>query len=113
LENLDEMYNFLDRYQVPKLHQDQVNHLNSPINPKEIEAVIKSLLYYSGFFSVTELMGSLNIVKYFIDDLESAVQLPTMVNSSCEWESKDLAVAQSQMASSRRKERERDFFLPM
>jgi Ni,Fe-hydrogenase III large subunit len=31
LENLDEMDNFLDRYQVPKLNQDQVNGLNSPI----------------------------------------------------------------------------------
>jgi hypothetical protein len=31
LENLDEMDNFLERYQVPKLNQDQINHLNSPI----------------------------------------------------------------------------------
>jgi hypothetical protein len=43
LENLDEMDNFLDRYQVPKLSQDQVNDLNRPISPKEIEAVINSL----------------------------------------------------------------------
>ena len=43
LENLDEMEKFLDSYQVPKLNQDQVNNLNSPISPKEIEAVIKSL----------------------------------------------------------------------
>jgi hypothetical protein len=43
LENLDETDNFLDRYQVPKLNQDQINHLNSPVIPKEKEAVIKSL----------------------------------------------------------------------
>jgi hypothetical protein len=43
LENLDEMDSFPDRYQVSKLNQDQINHLNSPIIPKEIEAVIKSL----------------------------------------------------------------------
>jgi hypothetical protein len=43
LENLDDMDNFLDRYQVPKLNQDQINNLNSPISPKEIEAVINSL----------------------------------------------------------------------
>jgi hypothetical protein len=42
LENLDEMDKFLDRYQVQKLNQDQVNDLNSPISPKEIEAVISS-----------------------------------------------------------------------
>jgi hypothetical protein len=43
LENLDEMDKFLDRYQVTKLNQNQVNDLNSPISPKEIEAVINSL----------------------------------------------------------------------
>ena len=37
------MDNFLDRYQVPKLNQDEINDLNSPISPKEIEAVINSL----------------------------------------------------------------------
>jgi hypothetical protein len=37
------MDNFLESYQVPKLNQDQINDLNSPISPKEIEAVINSL----------------------------------------------------------------------
>jgi len=36
------MENFLNRYKVPKLNQEQINHLNNPITPKEIEAVIKS-----------------------------------------------------------------------
>jgi hypothetical protein len=44
LEILNEMDNFLDRYQIPKLNQDQINHLNSLTTPKEIEAVIKSPL---------------------------------------------------------------------
>ena len=35
--------NFLDRYQIPKLNQGQINHLNSSITSKGIEAVIKSL----------------------------------------------------------------------
>jgi hypothetical protein len=43
LENLDEMDKLLERYQVQMLNQDQVNDLNSPISPKEIEAVINSL----------------------------------------------------------------------
>jgi hypothetical protein len=34
---------FLDRYPIPKLNQDQINHQNSPITPKEIEVVIKIL----------------------------------------------------------------------
>jgi hypothetical protein len=37
------MDKFLDRYQVPKLNQDQVNDLNSPISPKEIKKVINSV----------------------------------------------------------------------
>jgi hypothetical protein len=40
---MDEMDNFLDRYQVPKLNQDQVNDLNSPTYPKKIETVINNL----------------------------------------------------------------------
>jgi hypothetical protein len=43
LENLGGMDTFIDSYQVPKLNQDQVNDLNSPISRKEIEAVINSL----------------------------------------------------------------------
>jgi hypothetical protein len=37
------MEKFLDRYQATKLNQDHVNDLNSPISPKEREAVINSL----------------------------------------------------------------------
>ena len=37
------MDNFQDRYQVPKLNQDQINDLNGPITPNETEAVINSL----------------------------------------------------------------------
>ena len=59
-----------------------------------------------------EFMGNLYIVKVFVD-LQSAVQLTKMVSSSCEWKSKDLAVAQSHKASRRRRERMQIFLLPM
>ena len=36
------MDDFQDRYGMPKLNQDQISHLNSPITLKEIEVVIKS-----------------------------------------------------------------------
>jgi hypothetical protein len=32
------MDRFLDRYQVPKLNQDQINDLNRPISAKEISS---------------------------------------------------------------------------
>ena len=37
------MDNYLDIYQAPKLNQDHIDHLNCPITPKDVEAIIKSL----------------------------------------------------------------------
>jgi hypothetical protein len=37
------MDDFLDRYHIPKLNQEQVNYLNRPMSHKEIEEVIKNL----------------------------------------------------------------------
>jgi hypothetical protein len=36
------MDDFLGRYHVPKLSQEQVNYLNSLITPQEIEIIIKT-----------------------------------------------------------------------
>ena len=43
MENIKEMHNFLDKYHLPKLNQDQINKLNRTITAEEIETVIKSL----------------------------------------------------------------------
>jgi hypothetical protein len=37
------MDKFLDTYNQPKLNQEDISHLNSPVTYNEIEAVIKSL----------------------------------------------------------------------
>ena len=37
------MDNFLYRYQVPQLNQEQINHRNNPITHKDIETAIKHL----------------------------------------------------------------------
>jgi len=37
------MDNFADRYKEAKLNQEQINYLNKPIIPKEIEGEIKIL----------------------------------------------------------------------
>jgi hypothetical protein len=34
------MDEFVDRYHIPKLRQEQVNCLKCPINPKEVETII-------------------------------------------------------------------------
>jgi beta-N-acetylglucosaminidase len=43
LENLEEMYKFLDIYDHPKLNKEDINNLNRSITCGEIEATIKSL----------------------------------------------------------------------
>jgi hypothetical protein len=42
LENLNKMYyRILDRFYLPKLNQGQVNNVQSPVIPKEVESIIK------------------------------------------------------------------------
>ena len=43
-ENLGEMDTFLEKYNLPKLNEEEAENLNKPITADEIEAVIKKLL---------------------------------------------------------------------
>ena len=43
LENLEEMDNFLEKYNLPKLTKEETQNLNKPITSKEIEVLIKKL----------------------------------------------------------------------
>lgn len=43
LEDINGAHDFLNGFHLLKLHQDQVNYLNSPISSKEIETAISSL----------------------------------------------------------------------
>ena len=43
MKNVKEMDNFLDKYHLAKLNQDQISKLHRPITVEEIETVIKSL----------------------------------------------------------------------
>ena len=42
-ENLDEMDKFLEKYNLPKLNEEEAESLNRPVMPDEIETVIKKL----------------------------------------------------------------------
>ena len=44
MDNLEEMDNFLERYNLPRLNQGEIENMNRPIRRTEIETVIKNLL---------------------------------------------------------------------
>ena len=41
MDNLEEMDEFLKKYNLPKLNQEKIENLNRPITSTEIETVIK------------------------------------------------------------------------
>ena len=43
MDNLEEMDEFLEKYNLPKLNQEEIDNLNRPITSMEIETVIKNL----------------------------------------------------------------------
>ena len=43
IENLEEMHKFLEKYNLPRLNQDEIEKMNGPITRTEIETVIKKL----------------------------------------------------------------------
>ena len=43
MNNLEEMYKFLEKYNFPKLNQEEIENLNRFITSTEFETVIKNL----------------------------------------------------------------------
>ena len=43
MDNLEEMDKFLERYNLPRLNQEERENMNRPITSNEIEMVIKNL----------------------------------------------------------------------
>ena len=42
MDNVEEMDKFLEKYNFPKLNQEEIENLNRPITSMEIEAVIRN-----------------------------------------------------------------------
>ena len=42
MDNLEEMEKFLEKYNFPKLNQEEIENLNKPITSTEIETVIRN-----------------------------------------------------------------------
>ena len=43
MDNLEEMDSFLEKFNLPRLSQEEIEIMNNPITSTEIEAVIKNL----------------------------------------------------------------------
>ena len=43
MDNVEEMDKFLEKYNFPKLDQEEIENLNRPITSKEIETIIRNL----------------------------------------------------------------------
>ena len=43
MDNVEEMEKFLEKYNFPKLDQEEIENLNRPITSMEIETVIRNL----------------------------------------------------------------------
>ena len=43
MNNLEEMDKFLERYNLPRLNQEEIENMNRPVTCNEIETVIKNL----------------------------------------------------------------------
>ena len=43
MDNLEEMDQFLEKHNLPRLNQEEIENINRPITSTEIEAVIKNL----------------------------------------------------------------------
>ena len=43
MDNMEEMDQFLEKYNLPKLNQEEIENLNRPITSMEIETVIRNL----------------------------------------------------------------------
>ena len=41
MDNVEEMDEFLERYNLPRLNQEEIENMNRPITSNEIETVIK------------------------------------------------------------------------
>ena len=43
MDNLEETDKFLERYNLPRLNQEEIQNMNRPVRSTEIETVIKNL----------------------------------------------------------------------
>ena len=74
INNLEEMGLFLERYNLPRLNQEEIENMNRPITSTEIEIVIKNIptnewgyiLVADHMLSMYEALGSVPSTSIFM-----------------------------------------------
>ena len=61
MHKLEEMDKFLERYNLPRLNQEEIENMNRPITGNEIETVIKNLLTGGGRVSWDKEIGRAHV----------------------------------------------------
>ena len=70
MDNLEEMDKFLEKYNFPKLNQEETEKLNTPITNTEIETVIRNL-------PASKSPGPDGFTAEFYQNLEKSFTYPT------------------------------------
>ena len=63
MDNVEEMDTFLEKYNFPKLNQEEIENLNRPITSTEIETVIRNLQTKAQVQMVSQLNSTKNLEK--------------------------------------------------
>ena len=85
MDNLEEMDKFLEKYNFPKLNQEEIENLNKHITSTEVEAVIKNLPKtkspgpdgFTGEFSQTFREELMPILLKLFQNLQREKHFPT------------------------------------
>ena len=63
MDNVEEMGKFLEKYNFPKLNQEEIENLNRPIKSTEIETVIRNLPTKAQDQTASQLNSTKNLEK--------------------------------------------------
>ena len=63
MDNLEEMDKFLEKHNLPRLNQEEVENINRPITSTEIETVIKNLPTNKSSKAQDQMASQANSIK--------------------------------------------------
>ena len=63
MDNMEEMDKFFEKYNFPKLNQEEIENLNRPITSTEIETVIRNLQTKAQVQMASQLNSTKNLEK--------------------------------------------------